>query len=50
VVGPVLFVAYLALYTGAHTFTDVLGGMALGGAIVAAGSAILAATSRATAA
>ena len=48
VVGAVLFVAYLALYTGAHTFTDVLGGMALGGAIVAAGSAILAATSRAT--
>lgn len=50
VIGAVLFVAYLALYTGAHTFTDVLGGMALGGAIVAAGSAILAATSRATAA
>jgi undecaprenyl-diphosphatase len=48
VVGAVLFVAYLALYTGAHTFTDVLGGMALGGAIVAVGSAVLAATSRAT--
>lgn len=50
VAGAVLFVAYLALYTGAHTLTDVLGGMALGGAIVAAGSAVLTATSRATAA
>lgn len=48
VVGAVLVVAYLALYTGAHTFTDVLGGMALGGAVVAAGSAVLAATSRAS--
>ncbi len=37
----VLFVAYLALYTGAHTFTDVIGGMLLGGAITSAGAAIL---------
>lgn len=37
----VLFVAYLALYTGAHTCTDVLGGMALGGAIIALGSVVL---------
>jgi undecaprenyl-diphosphatase len=43
----VLFVAYLALYIGAHTFTDVIGGMLLGGAIVAAGSAVLAAAGRA---
>ncbi|MFM9032988.1 MAG: phosphatase PAP2 family protein [Mycobacterium sp.] len=37
----VLFVAGLALYTGAHTFTDVIGGMALGGSILALGAAIL---------
>lgn len=40
-VAGVLFVAFLALYTGAHTFTDVLGGMFLGGAIVALGAAVL---------
>ncbi|MCX2934611.1 phosphatase PAP2 family protein [Mycobacterium sp. CVI_P3] len=37
----VLFVAFLALYTKAHTFTDVIGGMILGGAIVSLGAAIL---------
>lgn len=37
----VVFVAYLALYTGAHTFTDVVGGMFLGGAIVALGAAAM---------
>ncbi len=50
VVGAVLVVAFLALYTGAHTFTDVIGGILLGGAVVASGSAILGAASRATAA
>lgn len=35
----VVFVAYLALYTGAHTFTDVVGGMFLGGGIVALAAA-----------
>lgn len=37
----VLSVAVLALYTGAHTCTDVIGGLLLGGAIVAAGAAVL---------
>lgn len=41
VVTAVVFVAYLALFTGAHTFTDVIGGMLLGGAIVSAGAAVL---------
>ncbi len=50
VTGAVAVVAYLALYIGAHTFTDVIGGMLLGGAIVAAGSAVLAAANRVTAA
>ena len=35
VVSGVLAVTWLALYTGAHTFTDVIGGMCLGGGIVA---------------
>jgi undecaprenyl-diphosphatase len=35
VAAAVLAVAVLALYTGAHTFSDVIGGMLLGGAIVA---------------
>ena len=34
VVAAVVVVAVLALYTGAHTFSDVIGGMLLGGAIV----------------
>lgn len=42
VVAAVVFVAVLALYTGAHLLTDVLGGMLLGGAIVSLGAAILA--------
>lgn len=37
----VAFVAVLALYTGAHTCTDVIGGMFLGAAIVALGTAVL---------
>lgn len=37
----VFFVAALAVYTGAHTFTEVIGGMVLGSAIVAAGAAVL---------
>lgn len=41
VAAGVLFVAFLALYTRAHIFTDVIGGMVLGGAIVAAGAAAL---------
>jgi undecaprenyl-diphosphatase len=40
-VAAVVFVAFLALYTGAHTCTDVIGGMLLGGAITSAGAAIL---------
>ena len=46
----VLTVAYLALYTGAHTLTDVIGGMLLGGAVVAAGAAVIATATRAPAA
>lgn len=40
VAGCVLAVAALALYTGAHTLTDVVGGMLLGGAIVALSAAL----------
>ena len=46
VVAGVVFVALLALYTGAHTFTDVVGGMLLGGAIVSLGAAVLSASAR----
>ena len=42
VVLGVLLVAFLALYSRAHIFSDVLGGMFLGGAIVALGGAVLA--------
>lgn len=42
VAGCVVGVAYLALYVGAHTFTDVIGGMLLGGAIVALCAAVVA--------
>lgn len=37
----VFFVAALAVYTGAHTFTDAIGGMILGTAILASGAAVL---------
>ncbi len=37
VAAGVLSVAFLALYAGAHTFTDIIGGMVLGGAVVALG-------------
>jgi len=37
----VLCVAFLALYSRAHIFSDVLGGMFLGGGIVALGAAVL---------
>lgn len=50
VVLGVLCVAFLALYSRAHIFSDVLGGMFLGGAIVALGAAVLApSTARAAA-
>jgi membrane-associated phospholipid phosphatase len=42
VVLGVLSVAFLALYSRAHIFSDVLGGMFLGGGIVALGAAVLA--------
>lgn len=35
------FVAFLAVHSGAHTFTDVIGGMVLSTALVAAGAATL---------
>ncbi|MEU0497572.1 phosphatase PAP2 family protein [Mycobacterium sp. NPDC006124] len=41
VVVSVLFVAALALFVRAHLFGDVIGGMFLGAAVVAAGSAII---------
>lgn len=43
VAAGVLWVAWLALYTGAHTATDVIGGMLLGGGIVAVCGAVYAA-------
>lgn len=43
VVAGVLGVAFLALYSRAHIFSDVLGGMFLGGTIVSLGAAVLAA-------
>lgn len=42
VAGGVLFVAALALYSRAHIFSDVIGGMVLGGAVIAIGAAVLA--------
>ncbi|OYN80657.1 phosphatase PAP2 family protein [Mycolicibacterium sphagni] len=48
VVAGVLFVAWLALYVRAHIFGDVIGGMVLGGALVAAGAAALMPTTRKT--
>ncbi len=44
VVAGVLFVAFVALYAEYHVFTDVIGGMLLGGAVVALGAAVLGAT------
>jgi membrane-associated phospholipid phosphatase len=38
----VLFVVALAVYTGAHTLTDAIGGILLGGGIVALGAAVTA--------
>jgi membrane-associated phospholipid phosphatase len=40
VAAGVVFVAVLALYSRAHIFTDVIGGMVLGGALVALGTAV----------
>lgn len=40
-VAGALSIGFLALYSGAHTFTDVAGGAMLGGALVALGDAIL---------
>ncbi len=42
VVAGVLCVAFLALYSRAHILSDVVGGMALGGAIVSLGAALTA--------
>ncbi len=41
VVAGVLFVAFITLYVPFHTFTDVIGGLFLGGAIVSLGAAVL---------
>lgn len=41
VIGGVLLVAYVTLYTKAHTFSDVIGGIILGGALVASSAALL---------
>jgi undecaprenyl-diphosphatase len=43
----VLAVSWLALYVRAHIFTDVIGGMVLGGALVALGTAAIVAPNRA---
>ncbi|MCH9640475.1 MAG: phosphatase PAP2 family protein [Actinomycetia bacterium] len=43
-VAGVLLVAFVAVYAKPHTFTDVVGGMLLGGAIVSLGAAVLGAT------
>jgi len=37
----VLAVAFMALYVHAHLFSDVIGGMLLGGAVVSSGAAVL---------
>ncbi|GAY13446.1 hypothetical protein MSZK_01720 [Mycobacterium sp. shizuoka-1] len=42
----VVFVGCLALYVRAHVFTDVVGGMVLGGALVALSAAVVVKTSR----
>ena len=44
VLAGVLFVAFVAVYAKAHTFSDVIGGMILGGVIVSLGAAVLGAT------
>lgn len=41
VVAGVLAVAFIAMYVRAHTFSDVIGGMLLGGAIVTLGAVLL---------
>lgn len=41
VLAGILSVAVLALYSRAHIFSDVIGGMVLGGAIVSLGTAVL---------
>ncbi len=42
----VVFVAFLAVYCGAHTVSDAIGGMVLGSALVAAGASIVTASPR----
>lgn len=44
VVAGVLFVVFVTLYAEAHTFSDVVGGLFLGGAIVSLGAAVLTVT------
>jgi undecaprenyl-diphosphatase len=46
VAAGVFFVAFLALYSRAHIFTDTIGGMVLGGALVALGAAVVVPSSR----
>ncbi len=43
-VAGVLLVAFVAVYDKAHTFSDVIGGMILGGVMVSLGAAVLGAT------
>lgn len=43
-VAGVLFVAFVSVYSEPHVFTDVIGGLILGGAIVSLGAAVLGAT------
>lgn len=50
VAAGVLTVALLALYSAAHTCTDVIGGMLLGGGIVALGAALVPSAERGAAA
>lgn len=43
-VAGVLFVAFVTVYSKAHVFSDVIGGLILGGAIVSLGAGVLGAT------
>jgi len=43
-VNCILFVAFVTVYSEAHVFSDVIGGLILGGAIVSLGAVVLGAT------
>ena len=43
-VNCILFVAFVTVYSEAHVFSDVIGGLILGGAIVSLGAGVLGAT------